>query len=134
MNRINRDGRGGRVRLAVDEHGWRPLAERNPIVRWIESKPVSAREYLSQLLRADLSLAESLHEAYVPVTMHRRLALTLFIDYSHDQSLSPGEVALLLGNACQVSTEALNYLIGACMREGHAWDDLSEWPELEDAA
>ncbi|CAG0949006.1 hypothetical protein PHYC_00075 [Phycisphaerales bacterium] len=135
MNRLRQNRQSVRTRAsALEQDGWRPLAERNPIVRWIESKQIGAREYLSHLLRVDLSLSESLRDAYLPATVHRRLALSLFIDYSHEQSLSPGEVAMLLGNACSVATEALNYLIGASMREGRAWSDLSDWSECEDAA
>ena len=71
------------------------------------------RTYLEQLSKMDESLAASLRETYSLVQTRRRLALTLFIDFSRDQGLSADEVATLLGDAQQAANDAMNYLITA---------------------
>ncbi len=75
------------------------------------------RELLEELATVDASMAQGLAQTYSLRHESRRLALTLFIQYTQSQGLSPGEVALLLGDAQAVVTEALNFLIGSALRE-----------------
>ena len=88
-------------------------AQRNPILEWLMQKHCSMKAYLEQLSKMDESLAASLRETYSLVQTRRRLALTLFIDFSRDQGLSADEVAALLGDAQQAANDAMNYLIMA---------------------
>ncbi|MBS0196760.1 MAG: hypothetical protein JSR77_08385 [Planctomycetes bacterium] len=89
----------------------------NPILAWLKSKAISMREYLEHLARMDANLAEALKDTYSLRHVRRRLALTLFIDFSHEQGLSAGEVAALIGDAQQAAGEAVNYLINAAAED-----------------
>ena len=98
----------------------RPLSARNPILEWLTAKSTSMRDYLQHLARMDASLADSLKDTYSLRHVRRRLALTLFIDFAHDQGLSAGEVATLIGDAQRAASDAVNFLIGAAVAEAGA--------------
>jgi hypothetical protein len=107
----------------IEEGRWtvcerRRLGARNPIREWLMGK-ASMGEYLQHLARMDASLADSLKDTYSLKHVRRRLALTLFIDFSHEQGLSAGEVALLIGDAQQASSDAVSFLINAAMEEAN---------------
>lgn len=106
----------------IDDELWtarehRQMTMRNPILEWLTAKSISMREYLQHLARMDASLADSLKDTYSLRQVRRRLALTLFIDFSHEQGLSAGEVATLIGDAQRAASDAVNFLIGAAVAE-----------------
>ena len=82
-------------------------ASNNPIVAWVNAKGGRVGDYLDQLITVDMTLSESLAGTYCLAESRRRLALTLFIDYAHEQGLSPGETQQRLA---QLSAEDLRTL------------------------
>jgi|GEM_PF-3554120 len=106
-------------RAEADPPGAR--AASNSIVDWLrlQGRP---KAFLDHLTRVDLSLAETLRDAYRLEDARRRLSLTLFIEFAREQRLSAGEVALLIGDAQKASSDALSYLIGAALREATSDD------------
>mgnify|MGYP007080244646 CR=1 FL=1 len=105
-------------------NGWRAAtsarltaASRNPILLWLQSKSSSMRAYLDHLAKLDADLAASLRNTCPLKDVRRLLALTLFIDFSHEQGLTAGEVATLIGDAHHAATDAVNFLIGSALSE-----------------
>ena len=76
----------------------RPLGARNPILEWLSVKATPMRPYLQYLARMDAGLPDSIKDSYSLRHVRRRLALSLFIDFAHDQGLSAAEVATLRSN------------------------------------
>ena len=89
----------------------------NPIIAWLRDQRRPMREILEETAAIDASMAQGLPQSFDLRDPSRRLALTLFIQYTQSQGLSGGELALLLGDAEVATTQALNYLIGAALRE-----------------
>lgn len=92
-------------------YGGRSSCAGNPILEWLKHKPFARTEYLQHLAEMDADLSDAPCQSYSLTHMRRRLALALFIDYSHDQGLSAGEVAVLLADAQRSASEAVEFLI-----------------------
>lgn len=97
----------------------RPLSSPNPITDWLRQRPMSMRQYLKYLVDSDLSLRESLGEIYSTRRSDHRLALALFIDFAHQQRLSPGELAPLMGDTQRDLIDAVCYVIGSAVAEAN---------------
>lgn len=95
----------------------------NMIIEWLRQRSGSMRGYLKYLVDSDLTMNQSLRDIYSCSRSDLRLALALFIDFSHEQRLGPGELAPLMSDAHRDLLEAVCFVIGSAVREASVDDE-----------
>lgn len=88
----------------------------NLIIDWLARRAERCDAYLQDLALIDRTLRERLGEAYRAARRTDRLALALFVDFARGQTLSAGELAMLMADARADAVDAVRYLIDEAAR------------------